>query len=366
MKIRSGFVSNSSSSSFILTYQKSMVITDPEKIVDIVRDYPYEPMIIRGWDLSDGEDIFELDNEQRSLIRKFPKKFIEMNKGEVTRTNYVYNPETKDYDHEDYKVPAIRAYLDAQFLPDPYEYESPEVDMSDVEKPEDITQEELCKYYEDKEGHPETAKKLEYANNYYNLERERSMKAANDKRDALMQEEIDKFVAEGIPREDVGYELVHVDYRTSEDDIYDFAERYITKEEFGSGEETHITNGRQVAPFVIFYDELLTSKKEILKYLKEHEDTHGVVYWTNEVYNYLSENSEVNIDFYKVGKQEREVLIKGLSENDDTREMYFAVNGTINDKIAPSGKKYILGYGNLAIIEEGQDLVDLEGSLTPQ
>lgn len=363
MKIRSGFVSNSSSSSFILTYQKSMVITDPEKIVDIVRDNPYEPMIIRGWDLSDGEDIFELDNEQKSLIRKFPKKFIDMNKGEVTRTNYIFNPETKDYDHEDYKVPAIRAYLDAQFLPDPYEFNYPEVDMNDIEKPEEVTQEDFCKYVKDKEGYPEIAKKVEKANQYYNLLDERRRQAANDKRDALMQEEIDKFVAEGIPREDVGYELVQVDYRASEDDIYDFAERYITGETLCSSDENYITNGRHLAPFVIFFDKLLTDRKEILKYLNEHEDAHGVVYWTNEVYNYLSENSEVDIDLYKVGKKEREVLIKGLSSSEDAKEMYFAVNGTINDEVAPAGKKYVLGYGNVAIIEESQDIVDLERGL---
>ena len=74
--IRSGFVSNSSSSSFILKAKdSSYIMKTPKEIVDNLDKY--HRIIVVGRDMGDGDDIFELEPEIIETIKKYTQRFID-------------------------------------------------------------------------------------------------------------------------------------------------------------------------------------------------------------------------------------------------------------------------------------------------
>ena len=74
--IRSGFVSNSSSSSFILKAKDpSYIMRTPKEIVDNLDKY--HRIIVVGRDMGDGDDIFELEPEIIETIKKYTQRFID-------------------------------------------------------------------------------------------------------------------------------------------------------------------------------------------------------------------------------------------------------------------------------------------------
>lgn len=74
--IRNCFVSNSSSSSFILKAKdSSYIMKTPKEIVDNLDKYCR--IIVVGRDMGDGDDIFELEPEIIETIKKYTQRFID-------------------------------------------------------------------------------------------------------------------------------------------------------------------------------------------------------------------------------------------------------------------------------------------------
>ena len=71
--IRAGFVSNSSSSSFILRY-KTNKMTTPKEVLDNLDKF--EEIYVVGRDLCSGYDVFELTYEMKRVIKNFPERWI--------------------------------------------------------------------------------------------------------------------------------------------------------------------------------------------------------------------------------------------------------------------------------------------------
>lgn len=74
MKFRNGFVSNSSSSSFVLK-KKSPSISKKELINLLNEDYKGD-ILIHGMELSDGDDWFWLDSKMARYIKSYPDRFL--------------------------------------------------------------------------------------------------------------------------------------------------------------------------------------------------------------------------------------------------------------------------------------------------
>ena len=89
MMIRSGFVSNSSSSSFILKASKDGIIRTKEALVEHLKIHPTDRIIYIGRDLNEGWDVFELSNSMVKMILDHEDRFLENG---AFRVAYV-NPE---------------------------------------------------------------------------------------------------------------------------------------------------------------------------------------------------------------------------------------------------------------------------------
>ena len=77
--IRNGFVSNSSSSSFIISYNRDNVIKGAEDIVTFIKDKlneDYEMYLYGGSEYGEGDLLFKLEDTHKSLIRKYRDEFI--------------------------------------------------------------------------------------------------------------------------------------------------------------------------------------------------------------------------------------------------------------------------------------------------
>ena len=69
MKIRAGFVSNSSSSSFIITVKdKTQVLQDTYEIIAFLKANPDKDLMIIGSSLSEGMDVFVPDETMKAFI----------------------------------------------------------------------------------------------------------------------------------------------------------------------------------------------------------------------------------------------------------------------------------------------------------
>ena len=69
MKIRYGFVSNSSSCAYLLIYKDDSVTTDPFEVIKALQEHPNQDIIFDGGPFGEGSDIFPLDSDMKSLIR---------------------------------------------------------------------------------------------------------------------------------------------------------------------------------------------------------------------------------------------------------------------------------------------------------
>lgn len=69
MKIRDGFISNSSSSSFMVTVEdKSKVLQDTYEVVAFLKANPEKDLMIIGPSLSEGLDVFVPDKAMKKFI----------------------------------------------------------------------------------------------------------------------------------------------------------------------------------------------------------------------------------------------------------------------------------------------------------
>ena len=132
MKVRNGFVSNSSSSSFVLAYNKQSVITDPELIVKYIEEHPRREVMFISDCLFEGQDVFYLSLDQKNYLLNHKKRFIDYNREPMTITDYSVDPdENGKYPLK--TVPHVTAITETyKFNYNTNEYVNPEVDMSDI------------------------------------------------------------------------------------------------------------------------------------------------------------------------------------------------------------------------------------------
>jgi hypothetical protein len=347
MKIRSGFVSNSSSSSFILTYQKSKVINDPEEMVKFVQEHPNSHSIFRGRGLSDGEDYFELDWEMEALIRKFPKQFIESCNKYAGAENY-------------------RLYTNADISRDPTYDCNISVDMSDLGFT-DLTESEMSEYlasYNGKELRPEIKEKVSKRDEYYRIQEER--REAKEKEELAKAEEEAKewYLKHGVPADDLEAEQIWIDYSSlyTEGDASDFAAEYVAND-METAYNNFISNDTEPKAYVLFYDELIEDRAEIMKVLEERcETSDNYLFFNNPILNSVDDDEGgVSVDYFNIGPKELEVLKESFDNN--SSKVYLATNATVvaqDGGSVPKSTKFIVGYGRVAVIGKGEDLTDFK------
>jgi len=236
VKIRNGFVSNSSSTSFILAYDKKSVMTDPRDIVDFIDNNLRNEIYFRT-EMCDGEDLFALDTHQKNYLLKHKKRFIKYNDGTELVTDYTGDPD-ENGNYPKKEVPHVTAITRVfDLFQDPWDFVRPEVDMSDIPEVE-ITNEEINRYYSDKENNPDIKKKIDESMKRDNIRYQRE----HELRDQKRQEAMDKVTKQVlynnvIDPEDLVVEQVWIDNDSCDPDgtgDYQFPERY-----FGLEEDTY-------------------------------------------------------------------------------------------------------------------------------
>ena len=137
MKFRNGFVSNSSSSSFVLAYDDRKVMTDPEKIVDFIDNNLRKDILFWG-SYGEGEDMFELGIDQKNYLLNHKKRFVKYNTGTFIDDVYVDDDSPKGYHVEKEEKPYLTAIAEVyDFHETGLDYERTEADMSDFPEPTD-------------------------------------------------------------------------------------------------------------------------------------------------------------------------------------------------------------------------------------
>lgn len=355
MKIRNGFVSNSSSSSFILSYQKSKVIEDPSKMVEYLKEHPYSHVVFRGKDWNEGEDIFVMDYNQKELVRKFAKDFIH----NVSSECKMYPEANLSYDRLE------------------YDFHESDVEVPGMTPPE-ITTEEYNEYFKNKNKASEDLKRrITLQNEYYEKRHELFEKEFEKKEQELLEKEKKDLIAKGVSEGDTEVERVWVSKDSCDPDIkdtVDFAERYVSNS-YEDEWDYLISNRSEERPYILFYDEILEDKNEIIVYLRNYlegkkEGSHkNYLFWTNPIINAAKDmdyNSDwgtrgIDIDYYEIGSQEMKILEKKLLKSD--RKVYLATNAQIeygSTGVCKAGASFKLGFGRPAVIAAGEDLVDFE------
>ena len=233
MKIRTGFVSNSSSSSYLIAYDNSAILTDPKEIADYIDENLRSPIMFKS-DLCEGWDLFELDMKQKSYLLRHRKRFEKFCKGTTAYTDYTAEKD-ENGNYPEIQIPIVQALTNVyRFYPYPYEWETPEVDMSDVPKVE-LTTEESIKGLSD-DADEETKARFKESNNWYTIRCNRQTEARQQKKKDYIQEITEKVIAEGANPDTLKVELIEVDYSNCDPDgtsDWEFPERY-----FGLDEDT--------------------------------------------------------------------------------------------------------------------------------
>lgn len=76
MRTRLGFISNSSSSSFVITSLKENTLTGWENIIKAIKENPERDIIIIGNELYEGVDVFHPTMKQKYWILSFAKEIM--------------------------------------------------------------------------------------------------------------------------------------------------------------------------------------------------------------------------------------------------------------------------------------------------
>lgn len=347
MKIRNGFVSNSSSSSFILIYDKTCVIDDLNEMISYIKNHPNTYPIFYGDEINEGQDAFILTPEQESLIRKFPDRFINQNKSKNI-TLYTNN---------------------AIMIKDSSECSNEEPDMSDIKEPDNVTDEEFNLYMElvirDKNSIPkELQEKMDKLHAYEKIYDKRVTELIKKKNEERINKAKDEIIsASSCKEKNIETMDFYLD-NSAVEETTDFAERYLTDEWYTSDSDYVLeTRYGYNRPYLLEYEELITDKEQIINYLVNSDNiSNNLIFWSNAVFNFIETYEEdFTVDFYRIGKHELDLLKQKLKAS--SKEVYLATNANIilNDSgNLTKSFNYKLGYGNPVVIEANTDLADFE------
>ena len=346
MKIRNGFVSNSSSSSFILVYDKTKVVDNATSIVEYLKENPNTEPVFYGNEMGEGDDVYMLPSNYESLIRKFPQEFINTCKGNHPQ---LYCNATLLRDEED------TYWGNAESI----------IDMSDMEDPY-ISREEMNEYFKDRDHiKPELQEKFDKCNAYARVKEERLKEYADKKNAENVEKATDNLVEKGSERENIAHKEIYIDTFTTEEYDSDFISTYFTEDESDSYDYL-ISNRMEMAqPYVVFYKDMISDKQEILNHIEKYKGERCYIFWSNPMINFIrtqnSYDDGVDIDFYEVGEKEREILKEELLKSN--RLVYLVTDAIIalnGDGSLDEGCKYLVGYGRPAVIRAGNNLADFE------
>lgn len=266
MKIRNGFVSNSSSSSFLVAYDKSKILTKPEDIVRYIDENPRNEITFKS-DGNDGWDFFTLDMHQKNYLLNHKERFIKYNQGTVSYTDY------GDWDEEyvegkEYpkvRIPMVQALTEVyRCQADEYEYKTPDVDMSDMELPPTTIEEDIK--VRNGEADAETIARVLTAEEWYHAKERRERTARRQARKKALEDMREELLkSEKVDPENLVVEYMNIDYNSCDPDgSYDseFAERY-----FGLDSSTYYDKPGVPATFreamIKAIDTFKTSHKDI-------------------------------------------------------------------------------------------------------
>lgn len=301
MKIRNGFVSNSSSSSFLLVYDRdNSVISGAENIVNYIKEHPNEELYLYGGDLSDGVDFFLLEGEMKREILSYPESFIKKNK-EVVRSHY--DEETSTFKDISYPLQALKGssllYMDDLFISDDTAYE--EIDGVKLTEEEAKRVKELKHLYENP---------------------------------VVKQLYIDNCVTGGYS------------YDAS------FKQRYIVGADDFLYNEYNDFNDPIPKPYIVAYEEKFTKNEDILEELKK--ESNGILCWFADDF-IDSETNAVDITYFKVTKS----LAKNILEQKDKflknkHSKVFYREGELfyKDNVQVGNKKIDIRYGCSSLLKK--------------
>lgn len=207
MKVRNGFVSNSSSSSFVLAYDDRNVMTDPKDIADYISNNLRENILFWGPG-GEGDDIFELGINQKNFLLKRTKRFIQFCKGTFKDDVYVEDDSEQGFHWEAVEKPYVKAISNPYVFHESgldYYRESP--DMSDVPEPKDG----------------------ESWESYYKIQADREHDLWDKKKEECINKVREDLIREGVDAEHLKIETVLVDNNSCDPDNWsesEFAPRY--------------------------------------------------------------------------------------------------------------------------------------------
>ena len=234
MKVRNGFVSNSSSSSFVLAYDKRRVYSDPAVIAEYIDTHLRDEILFHGTECCEGDDWFILDMTQKNYLLDRKKRFCKYNKGTHTATEIYFNEEKNEWDSREIpNVPYVEIYTDVYAFHGYNEEFQVNVDMSDWKSPHSYTAQE----YVEKENDPEFQNAIEYSNKYYEERSKRETRIRKEERERYLNEVTQEAINSGADPDNLVVEMIQVDYNSCDPDgnsDSEFAPRY-----FGLDERTY-------------------------------------------------------------------------------------------------------------------------------
>lgn len=352
MKVRYGFVSNSSSCAYLLIYKENSVTTDPLEVIKALQEHPDQDVIFDGGPFGEGSDIFPLDSDMKSLIRKFPKEFAAQCSGMQDDTEYHFNG-NGTYTTTVRQIPKLVAYIgDALLVPCPEEsYTEWDVDMTDVPNP--------CPQYGEAgnwNGYLDDAESVKRIIDWYTLREQRW--------EAHRKQEVDETVKAWT---DKGYKVrdVDIEYRAC-DDTYEFKERFLASESIdGYYDINRHYSTLEDRPYLLTYSDIIKDKNRIIDIVRDlHTSTSLALASYNEVFE--SDSETVDMDLYMLGEQEVDLL---LNNSDifikSNRSVMLFTDAKVfhnGDNTTSLGARLYLGYGKMAEIAPGQDIEDFKNT----
>ena len=313
--IRKGFVSNSSSSSFIISYNRDNIVKGAENIVNFIKDKlnrDYEMYLYGGAEYGEGDLLFKLEDTHKSLIRKYRDEFI----NHPNSSSYVlyYGEETSN-----------SRYIYEDSL--------------------------LFKNFD--EG---VVANLLGNKRYWEI----STEEYNEAIDKHLNE-----IREATPNREA--KRTWISYNLDVDDE-EFFNLFLSDEE--ECDRSWMIDGRSeescARPYALSYKERISNKEEIVQYLKYSKpDSNLGLCWLNEVYEDVTRRI-VDLEMYVLGSEEIEYLIsheESFLENSAKISLfidYRFYKEAITINSSDVGKNLVLRSGNFKeVVDCFDDFADV-------